>query len=64
MSWRFLFLVALTFSVSLGKEPLFSHAEPVAQSSIQVIPKLAQIYLDYGRRAWEKLSRGDNQEVE
>ena len=33
MSWRFLVLMVLAFTISLGRESLSSYAEPVAQSS-------------------------------
>ena len=59
MSWRFLGLVALALTISLGKEPLSSHAEPIAQSSMQVTPKLAQAHLDYFNSAFRKQNKGD-----
>ncbi len=60
MSWRFLVLMVLAFTISLGRESLSSYAEPVAQSSTQVAPKLAQAYVDYFNRGLEKQNRGDN----
>lgn len=51
MSWRFLVLVALTFTISLGRELLSSHAESIAQSSTQITPSLR---VDYFDRALDK----------
>jgi tetratricopeptide (TPR) repeat protein len=50
----------LALTISLGREPLSSYADPIAQSSAQPVTKIAQAYLDYAKRALEKQNRGDN----
>ena len=63
MIWRFLVLIALASTISLGRESLSSYAEPSRQSSTQITPKLAQSAIEYLNRANEKYKKGDYQEA-